>query len=79
MYESPLVDQKWQVSAALCSIMTSLTGSVKIQLSFNDPSYVRLSFLAKHCPTEALDRTGDRKGLYEVSVSVSSTFISQEQ
>jgi len=49
----------------------------QIQLSFNDPSYVRLSFLAKHCPSEALDKAGDRKGLYEVSVSMRLGLMNQ--
>lgn len=53
VYESQLIDQRWQ-----------------IQLSLNNASDVLLFFLAKHRPGEALDKDGERKGHYEVSVEM---------
>ena len=38
---------------------------------FNDPQFVKLHFFAKQGPDEVLDLTGNRKGTYEITVSVS--------
>ena len=43
----------------------------QIQLVFNDPQSVKLNFFARQNPDEVSDPTGNRKGTFEITVSVS--------
>ncbi|KAF9784514.1 hypothetical protein BJ322DRAFT_850843 [Thelephora terrestris] len=45
-------------------------GRWQIQLVFNDPQFVELNFFAKQCPDELLDHAGNRKGTFEIAVSM---------
>ena len=44
---------------------------LSIQLVFNDPNFAKLNFFARQNPDEVLDSTGNRKGTFEITVSVS--------
>ena len=42
---------------------------------FNHPQFVELNFFAKQCSDEILDPAGNRKGMFEIDVSVSGPRI----
>jgi len=64
--ELPFLPSPWVVVAVLIRLC-----HLQIQLVFNDPQFVKLNFFAKQCPDENLDPTGNRKGIFEILVSVS--------
>jgi hypothetical protein len=59
---------RWAVVAELIRLYP-----FQIQLVFNDPQFVKLNFFAKQSPDEILDPTGNRKGTFEITVSVSKS------
>lgn len=79
VYETPLIDRgRWQVSLLCFRLGCERVDAVvliqrrcsQIQLVFNDPQFVKLNFFAKQGPDEVLDPTGNRKGTFEITVSV---------
>ena len=46
---------------------------VLMVMLLTDPAqFVKLNFFARQCPDEILDPTGNRKGTFEITVSVSN-------
>ena len=76
-YETPLIDRgRWQASLFYfrfeCEQVSPNPGlRLQIQLVFNDPQFVELNFFAKQSPDEILDPAGNRKGTFEITVTVS--------
>lgn len=82
-YETPLIDRgRWQASPLWfrlepnCELVLTQSCSSQIQLVFNDPKFVELNFFAKQGPDEILDSAGNRKGTFEIIVSVSKSDLS---